>query len=116
MKTKIEITNPRLNRLAKETLDAGGKLELVSRSTGSGETVHSWIKADKTGFKWRSGITAKAVAYEISMLDATLKDWLDRACSKYDTETKALVTLALKDAPKTASGKNVFYIRSTTVD
>ena len=113
MKQKIEITNPRLARIAKDALDLGGKLELVSRSTGSGETVHAWIKHTTKGLKLKAKTGGDVVDFGVADLETILKDWVDRACSTWSEAAKTMVVLPLKDAPKTSRGHNVFYIRAT---
>lgn len=114
MKSKIEFTNPRMQALAFEAIEAGGKLELVSRSSGSGETVHAWVKTDRDRLKFRDGVMGTATVIEPTQLDEVLKKWRIHACSMYSEAARGMVEVPLKDALKTKTGKMVFYVRATT--
>jgi len=114
MKQKIEFTNPRHGRICSDALAAGGKIEFVARSSGSGESVMAWVKKGKKGFITRSISKVTQEPFEIGQLETTLGEWLTYTCTKWDEKAKEEVVVPLKDANRTSRGLIGFYIRVTT--
>jgi len=112
MRNKIEFLDPKFSEKIFEAIALGGKVEFVSRSLGSGETVHGWIKMDGV-LRCRRTVGGPVEAITEESIADVLQLWNDKLCSVYDPATKSFPVIPIEHVRRTRSGLLPFYIRAT---